>query len=464
MALEILVVDDEEDIRELVCGILEDEGYATRSASDSDSALAEIEARLPSLLVLDVWLQGSKLDGLELLELVKSRHRDLPVIIISGHGNVETAVAAIKKGAYDFIEKPFEADNLILTIERATEADRLRRENEELKKKNQIVYQLKGKSSAINTVRQSIEKVASTNSRVMINGASGTGKEIAARLIHDKSTRATGAFHIIGAASMEPQRMEQELFGIEQNGGVVKTGLFERAHGGTLFIDEVADMPLPTQAKILRVLTDQSFERVGGMTRVEVDVRVISATSRDLALEIAEGRFREDLFHRLNVIPLAIPALEDRREDIPELADYFLEMICNATGRQRLKIMDDAIAALQAYHWPGNLRQLKNVMERLVIMNDESSDGQITATELPSEILGGGNASSSSSSTIMMSASLRDAREAFEREYLRTQVNRFSGNISKTASFIGMERSALHRKLKALGISNNSRTTDDEAV
>lgn len=464
MAVEILVVDDEADIRDLVCGILEDDGYTTRSASDSDSAMAAIEARLPSLLVLDVWLQGSKLDGLELLELVKSRHRDLPVVIISGHGNVETAVAAIKKGAYDFIEKPFEADHLVLTIERATEADKLRRENAELKRKNHLNYDLHGRSTQINLVRQSIEKVAATNSRVMISGASGVGKEVAARMIHDKSLRSDGGFYVIAAASMEPQRMEQELFGIEQNGGVVKTGLFERAHGGTLFIDELADMPLPTQAKILRVLTDQSFERVGGISRVEVDVRVISATSKDLAAEIAEGRFREDLFHRLNVVPLAIPSLDQRREDIPLLANYFLEMIADATGRSHMILKDDAIAALQAYNWPGNVRQIKNVMERLVIMSEEGGNNQIYASDLPSEITNRTDMATTETSSLMMSASLREAREAFEREYLKTQVNRFSGNISKTASFIGMERSALHRKLKALGVTNSSRNDEGEAV
>lgn len=464
MAQEILVVDDEEDIRELVCGILEDEGFETRSAGDSDGAIAAIEARLPSLLLLDVWLQGSKLDGLELLEFVKSRHRDLPVIIISGHGNVETAVAAIKKGAYDFIEKPFEADHLLLTIERATEADRLRRENAELKRKSNLSYELHGRSNIINAVRQSIEKVAGTNSRVMIHGASGTGKEVAARLIHEKSLRKSGAFHVVGAASMEPQRMEQELFGIEQNGGVVKTGLFERAHGGTLFIDEVADMPLPTQAKILRVLTDQSFERVGGNSRVHVDVRVISATAKNLMDEIIEGRFREDLYHRLNVVPLALPALESRREDIPEIANYFLTGICATSGRTQLTLKEEAISALQAYNWPGNVRQLKNVIERIVIMIDDTTDGMIGVPDIPREVIGDDSMIAGQESNLMMSSSLREAREAFEKEYLRTQVNRFNGNISKTASFIGMERSALHRKLKALGIANSSRAKDEDAV
>ena len=454
MALDILIIDDEADIRELIAGILEDEGYSTRTAHDSDSGLAEIEARLPSLMVLDIWLQGSKLDGLEILELVKSRHKDLPVIVISGHGNIETAVAAIKKGAYDFIEKPFEADQLILTIQRATEADRLKRENEELKKRSAFSVDITGRSAIINNLRQSIERVAATNSRVLIQGASGSGKEVAARQIHVRSTRSNSSFVIVSAASMEPHRMEQELFGVEQNGGVVKTGLFEKAHGGTLFIDEVADMPLPTQAKILRVLTDQAFERVGGNTGVKVDVRVISATSRDLVHEIGEGRFREDLYHRLNVVPLSMASLSERREDIPTLASGFLDALSTATGRPQFTLGDDAIAALQSYDWPGNVRQLKNIMERVVIMGPDEPGAVITSEDLPQEITTrSGDLLQTGGNNSIMTTPLREAREAFEREYLKVQINRFSGNISRTAAFIGMERSALHRKLKSLGLS-----------
>ncbi|WP_262691640.1 nitrogen assimilation response regulator NtrX [Kordiimonas aestuarii] len=463
MALDILIIDDEEDIRELVSGILEDEGYNTRTAHDSDSGLAEIEARLPSLMVLDIWLQGSKLDGLEILELVKSRHRDLPIVVISGHGNIETAVAAIKKGAYDFIEKPFEADHLLLTIQRATEADRLRRENEELKKRSAFSVDITGKSHAINTVRQNIEKVAATNSRVLIHGPSGSGKEVAARQIHARSHRMGSSFVVISAASMEPHRMEQELFGVEQNGGVVKTGLFERAHGGTLFIDEVGDMPLPTQAKILRVLTDQAFERVGGNTGVKVDVRVISATSKDLQMEIREGRFREDLYHRLNVVPLKMASLSERREDIPMLAQNFLDALAEATGRPKAKLADDAIAALQSYDWPGNVRQLKNIMERLVIMGSDEFDSEIGADLLPQEIrTGSSDLLHPGGNSAIMTTPLREAREAFEREYLKVQINRFSGNISRTAAFIGMERSALHRKLKSLGLTGASKGDEIE--
>lgn len=465
MARDILIIDDEEDIRELIAGILEDEGYSARSAADSDQCLQAIEARLPSLLILDIWLQGSRLDGLELLELIKSKHRDLPVIVISGHGNIETAVAAIKKGAYDFIAKPFEADHLLLTVERAVETDRLRRENEELKRRTGFSVDLTGRSNQISIVRQTLEKVANTNSRIMIEGPSGSGKEVAARLLHARSHRAEGPFVVISAASMEPHRVEQELFGVEQNGSVAKTGLFERAHAGSLFLDEVADMPLPTQAKILRVLTDQTFERVGGHTRVKVDVRVMSATSRDLRHEISEGRFREDLYHRLNVVPVKMPSLSERRDDIPLLCEEFLESIAVATGRPVLSLSHDALATLQAFDWPGNIRQLKNIIERVVIMGiSADSNGVIGTADLPADVT-----QSTSAQLIpagdneIMTAPLREAREAFEREYLKVQINRFSGNVSRTAAFVGMERSALHRKLKSLGLTNPTRQPLEES-
>ena len=463
MALDILIIDDEQDIRELIAGILEDEGYEARTAGDSDQGLAAIEARLPSLLVLDVWLQGSRLDGLEILELVKTRHRDLPVIVISGHGNIETAVTAIKRGAYDFLEKPFEAEQLLLTVKRATEAEQLRRENEDLKKKAGVHVDLTGRSSAINGVRTAIDKVAGTNSRVLIEGASGTGKEVVARQLHARSLRSAGPFVVVSAASMEPHRMEQELFGVEQNGGVVKTGFFEKAHGGSLFIDEVSDMPLPTQAKILRVLTDQSFERVGGGNRVKVDVRVISATSKNLMEEIADGRFREDLYHRLNVVPLVLPSLSQRREDIPMLVDHFLQTLSEATGRPHRVLADEAMVALQAAEWPGNVRQLKNIIERLVIMAGDGRSTPIELHELPLEVRDNGHEMFRPSGTeTIMTSPLREARENFEREYLKVQINRFSGNISKTATFIGMERSALHRKLKTLGLTGDNKSEQPE--
>lgn len=452
MALDILVVDDEEDIRELIAGILNDEGYDTRVAGDSDSALSEIDARRPSLLILDIWLQGSKLDGLEILAEVKKKHKDLPVIIISGHGNIETAVTAIKRGAYDFISKPFETEKLLILVERATEVDRLRRENNELKEKVGFESELTGTSSAISLVRNTISKVAPSGSRVLISGASGTGKELVARLIHRHSKRANGAFIVVNAASMSPENMERELFGVEEAGVVVKTGVFEKAHGGTLFFDEVADMPQTTQAKILRILTDQTFERVGGNKRVQVNVRVVSATSRNLRQEIDASRFREDLYHRLNVVPVQVPSLTQRRDDIPLLIKQMIIGFTGATGRPPRNIDDESLTALQAHDWPGNVRQLKNTVERMLILSGD--DEKITVDMLPIEIMANSEIIRPSPTTEIMTLPLREARETFEREYLNVQIQRFQGNISKTAEFVGMERSALHRKLKGLGINS----------
>ena len=462
MALDILIVDDEADIRELVSGILEDEGYETRTASDSDSALASIESRLPALLILDIWLQGSRLDGLEVLELVRQKHRDLPVIIISGHGNIETAVAAIKKGAYDFIEKPFKSDHLLLTVERATETEKLRRENRELREKAGIIDNLIGKSHHITTIRQTVERVANTNSRIMIKGSPGCGKEMLARILHDRSHRSSNNIVVASIAAIEPANIDQELFGVEQNGGVVKTGLYERAHGGTLYIDEILDLPIPIQAKLLRVLTESSFERVGGSTRVKVDVRILTASSRDLDVEIESGAFREDLYHRLNVVSVTMPPLSERREDIPLLTEHFIEQISRANGLSRRGFAPGALATMQTYDWPGNVRQLKNIIERVLIMADRSSVEAIAAADLPGEVRGESQEilQGDSGSTIMTTP-LRQAREVFEREYLKVQIGRFSGNISKTASFVGMERSALHRKLKTLGLSGSDHENKD---
>tara|TARA_R110002110_G_scaffold1531_3_gene6821 strand:+ start:258 stop:1652 length:1395 start_codon:yes stop_codon:yes gene_type:complete len=460
MASEILIVDDEADIRELVAGILNDEGYDTRVAGDSDSALTAIEARRPGLIVLDIWLQGSRLDGLELLDVIHERHPDLPVVIISGHGNVETAVSAIKKGAYDFIEKPFKADRLILIVRRAIEAYRLRRENSELKTRIGDETMLVGGSPVIAHVRQTVDKVAPTGSRVLITGPSGSGKEVVARLLHARSRRAAHSFVAINAATMAPERMETELFGTEATAtGPRKVGVFEQAHGGTLFLDEVAEMPIETQSKILRVLVEQTFERVGGGPKVKVDVRVVSSSSRDLNEEISKGRFREDLFHRLNVVPILVPPLSSRREDIPMLVDHFMGLISKSTGLPPRSISEDAMAALQAHDWPGNIRQLRNNVERLLILTSGDPSGIVTADMLPAEV--GSSAQitvSGSGGEHIMALPLREARETFEREYLMAQISRFGGNISRTAAFIGMERSALHRKLKSLGVATTNRS------
>jgi two-component system nitrogen regulation response regulator NtrX len=454
MALEVLVVDDEADIRELVSGVLEDEGYSVRSAADSNGALEAIDDRRPSLVLLDVWLQGSKLDGLQLLEQIKGRDPTLPVLMISGHGNLDTAVAAIREGAVDFIEKPFKADRLLHLVGRATETDRLRRENATLRQQVGPDDHLDGASVAINTVRATLKRVAPTGSRVMITGPAGVGKEIAARMIHNWSPRAGSPFIVLSAAMMSPERVEEELFGSEQN-GVARPGLLEQAHGGTLFLDEIADMPVTTQAKILRVLTDQSYTRVGGQRPVKVDVRVLSATSRNLADEISAGRFREDLYYRLNVVPVRIPSLRERREDIPELVGHFLARFSAERRIQTPELSKDAMAALQAHDWPGNVRQLRNIIERTLILTPGDRVGCIEVDLLPAEIIETqGSASLGGASMAIMGSPLREARESFEREYLKIQIRRFSGNISRTASFIGMERSALHRKLKALGLGD----------
>jgi len=456
MASDILIVDDETDIRELVAGILEDEGHGTRKAASSDECLEAIEKRRPSLIFLDIWLQGSRLDGLALLDVIKQQHPDLPVVVISGHGNIETAVSAIKRGAYDYIEKPFKADRLLLIAERALEASTLRREVRELRERSGDTAELLGASTVVNQLRGALERVAPTNSRIMIAGASGSGKELAARMIHKLSSRADGPFVVINAAAITPDAMEHALFGTEQvSDQARKVGALEEAHGGTLYVDEVADMPRETQNKILRVLVDQTFTRVGGATRVQVDVRVISSTARDLKREIEEGRFREDLFHRLAVVPIRVPSLAERRDDIPQLIAHFMEQISRSTGLPIRRIGDDAMAVLQAHDWPGNIRQLRNNVERLMILTRSDPEAVITADLLPSEVgtmlpampTGAGGEH-------LMALPLRDAREIFEREYLLAQINRFGGNISRTAEFVGMERSALHRKLKSLGVGS----------
>lgn len=458
MAADILIVDDEADIRELVSGILEDEGHRTRLARDSDEALRIIEERRPQLVILDIWLQGSRLDGLEVLTLIKRTYPDLPVVIISGHGNIETAVTAIKRGAYDYIEKPFKADRLVLVTLRALEASQLRREVRELKERSTVSAEMIGKSAAINQLRGAIDRLAPTNSRILIRGSSGAGKELAARLLHQKSHRADGPFIVLNAASMAPDRVEEELFGTEdRSGGPRKVGALEEAHGGTLYIDEVADMPLETQGKVLRVLVEQKFQRIGGSQKVSVDVRIVSSTSRDLEREMSEGRFREDLYHRLNVVPLRVPGLAERREDIPDLIQYFIGQLSQASGLSPRRIGEDATAVLQAHDWPGNVRELRNNIERLMILAGGDPGAVITADMLPEEIGSNVPLPVNGGAEHLMSLPLREAREIFEREYLLAQINRFGGNISRTAEFVGMERSALHRKLRALGVSSDQR-------
>ena len=469
MATDILVVDDETDIRELVAGILEDEGHGTRTAGDSDGALAAIKERRPTMIFLDIWLQGSKLDGLELLDEIMLIHPDLPIVMISGHGNVETAVSAIKRGAYDYIEKPFKADKLILTAVRALETSNLKKQVKELTDKTPDMPELIGSSTALQTLKQTIERVSPSNSRIMISGASGSGKELVARTIHANSNRSDGPFIILNAATITADRMEIELFGTEatntdptDNTGR-KVGALEEAHGGTLYIDEIADMPWDTQSRILRVLVEQQFTRVGGHTKVKVDVRVLSSTSQNLENLIEIGSFREDLFHRLAVVPVHVPPLSQRREDVPELVSAFMQQITRQSGISDCRIGDDAMVVLQAHDWPGNIRQLRNNIERLMILSRVEEGTVITAEMLPKEVGEMLPNTGGAGGEHLMSLPLKEAREAFEKDYLAAQVGRFSGNISRTAEFVGMERSALHRKLKSLGLTEKKNSEENTA-
>ena len=453
--MSILIVDDEKDIRELVGDILKDEGYSVRLAANADEALAEINAEPPSLMILDIWLKDSRMDGIDILKTVKRDNPDIPVVIISGHGNIEIAVAAIRQGAYDFIEKPFNIDQLMVVVSRAMETSRLRRENADLKRRDGGVGEMLGASPAFRTLKAALEKVTKSNGRVMLSGPAGCGKELAARFIHQNSNRAAAAFVSVSSATIEPERMEEVLFGRETPERGVEKGLLEQAHGGVVYFDEVADMPIGTQSKILRVLTDQQFTRVGGNDKVRVDLRVISSTTRDLRAEIAAGRFRQELYDRLNVVPVAVPPLEDRREDIPMLTRYFIEMFNRSQGLPLRDLTPDAEAMLQTAPWPGNVRQLRNVIERVLILGEGT--GPIEVGELHgAEPVAQGQGQSQLSGA-MATLPLREAREVFEREYLLTQINRFGGNISRTANFVGMERSALHRKLKSLGVVTGSR-------
>ena len=452
---DILIVDDERDIRELISDILEDEGFATRKAGNSDEAINAINSEEPGLIILDIWLKDSRMDGIDILKKVKADNPDVPVVIISGHGNIEIAVAAIKQGAYDFIEKPFNIDQLMVVIRRAMETSRLRRENQTLRRQDMTEAQMVGNSSAYRTLVSQLEKVTKSNGRVMLTGPAGSGKEVAARYIHAHSNRASAPFVTVNCAGVEPDRMEEVLFGRETAERGVEPGLLEQAHGGVVYFDEVADMPLGTQSKILRVLVDQQFLRVGGADKVRVDLRVISSTNRDLDAAIGAGTFREELFHRLNVVPIAVPSLEERREDIPGLVEHFVEMFNTSQGLPKRALSDDAAALLQTMVWPGNVRQLKNLVERVLILGEGT--GPIEARDLPGETEEADDDGRVVLSGALATLPLREAREAFEREYLLTQINRFGGNISRTASFVGMERSALHRKLKSLGVVTSSK-------
>ncbi|ANB34806.1 nitrogen assimilation response regulator NtrX [Rhodovulum sulfidophilum] len=452
---DILIVDDERDIRELVSDILQDEGYTTRLAANSDACMAEINAAEPALMVLDIWLKDSTMDGIDILSRVKRDNPDIPIVIISGHGNIEIAVAAIKQGAYDFIEKPFNIDQLLVVIRRAMEASRLRRENQELRRKDVTQFDMIGSSPAFKMLKSNLEKVTRSNGRVMLRGPSGCGKEVAARYIHANSGRASGPFVVVNSASIEPERMEEVLFGRESSTRGIEKGLLEQAHGGVLYFDEVADMPLGTQSKILRVLVDQQFQRAGGTDKVRVDIRVISSTTRDLTAEIQAGTFREELYHRLNVVPIDVPALDERREDIPELARHFIAGFNKTQGLPLRALGEEAEALLQTMSWPGNVRQLKNVIERVLILGEGTDP--ILATELPMQTDGPAEEGRIVLAGALATLPLREARELFEREYLLTQINRFGGNISRTANFVGMERSALHRKLKSLGVVTTAR-------
>ncbi|MGC6518005.1 MAG: sigma-54-dependent transcriptional regulator [Candidatus Puniceispirillaceae bacterium] len=455
MSGDILIIDDERDIRSLISLTLEDEGFTTVEAANARDARDLLVSRPPSCVVLDIWMRDSDMDGLELLTWCRSLYPDLPVIMISGHGTIETAVHALRVGAYDFIEKPFKAERLLLTVNRAIQTAKLERENRELKTRNQDFSELEliGQSAAMKTVKAAVDKLSTSATRVLIQGAAGTGKELVARKIHDNSERATHKFVVANCAKLTNEKADLELFGSEsiQDGRRV-VGLFEQAHLGTLYFDELCDLPIHTQAKLVRAVAEQKFRRVGGASEVQVNVRIISASSQDLPLAIEEGRLREDLYYRLGVVSLPIPSLAERREDIPLLAKYFMKISALQFGRAPLKLGDDVLSAFRAYNWPGSVRQMRNVMESLLILASEKEDDVLTIADLPSDLLLDRPSPSADLSGDIYALPLREAREVFEARYLNEQLNRFDGNISKVAKAIGMERSALHRKLKSLHI------------
>lgn len=456
---DILITDDERDIRELIGEILRDEGYSVALAASSEECMAAFDSDPPALMILDLWLRDSGMDGIEILKAVKKQRPETPVVIISGHGNIEIAVAAIRQGAYDFIEKPFNIDQLLVVIRRAMETSRLRRENSALRRRDGQPTEMIGTSTALRLLRTQLDRVTGSNARVMLTGPAGSGKETAARYVHAHSARAEGPFVTVNAASIAPERMEEVLFG-QEGGGGIRPGLLEEAHGGILYFDEIADMPPGTQSKILRVLVDQQFAREGGTARLRVDIRVISSTTRDLATEVAEGRFRRELYDRLTVVPIRVPGLDERTEDIPDMARHFIARLHETQGLPLRTLSDEAVTLLQTMPLPGNVRQLRNLMERVLILGDAASP--IAAAELEGQEPGPGSEGRVVLSGALSVLPLREARELFEREYLLTQINRFGGNISRTAAFVGMERSALHRKLKTLGVVGAQRPGRDD--
>ena len=454
---DILIVDDERDIRELISEILIDEGYSTRLSSNSAECLNQVSNDPPSLLILDIWLKDSNMDGIDILKKVKVEYPQVPVVIISGHGNIEIAVSAIKQGAYDFIEKPFNIEQLLVVVRRAMETSSLRRENKELKKKDTVQYELKGQSSVFRNFMVNLDKVSKAKSRVLITGSSGSGKETSARYIHENSKQISGNFININCSVFDRDELDRVLFGYENKQGVQEVGAIEKANRGTIYLNKVSKMPLDLQGKILKFLVENTINRLGSSTKIDIDCRVISSTNSDITEQIKNKSFREDLFHRLNVVPIKIPNLSDRIDDIPILANHFVKELSSANGLPPRKFTDEALSFLQGMNWPGNIRQLKNVIERVLILGDPSD--KISSHEL---VFSDSKAKNSGEKVNLISSelagmSLREAREIFERDYLMLQINRFGGNISKTSAFVEMERSALHRKLKSLGINSGQK-------
>jgi len=449
MSAEILIIDDNFDIREILNDLIIEAGYSTRLAANYNQALSEIDKKLPDVAIIDVKLDKGDNDGIKLLNHIKSKNKNIPVIIISGHANIDMAIKSLKSGAFEFIQKPFDKERLMNYIKRAVENFNLKIQNQNLENKLFHTFELIGKSQNVISIKDQIEKVSNSESRVFISGPTGSGKELVARKIYKKSNRSAETFIILNGALLDSEKYEIELLGEERKDGSIIYGALEKASGGILLIDEVTEIPLNTQSKILRILIDQKFKRINGSHDIKVDVRIFSSTSKDVKKEIRDGNFREDLFHRLNVFSINIDPLNKRIEDIPLLVDYFVQNICNNYNIKPFKLKDNNY--LLNYNWPGNIRELRNLIERVTILSQGKDENTIlniikeslTQTESDKFTL-----------TETLEYPLREARENFEKEYLITQLKKFSGNISKTARFVGMERSALHRKLKLLGVKD----------